>query len=149
MRPGSQLDREAYRRATSVYVPGAVEPMLPRALSNDACSLVPGTERLAVTVEMELHGPEVVRAAFHRSRIRSDARLDYEQVDRIFAGAERAEEPWAAAAGRGAGGRRRARDAPRRRAARWCSRAPSRSSASTSRATSPSRPRSSRPSRTG
>ena len=95
VRPGSPIDREGYRRATSVYVPGAVEPMLPQPLSNDACSLVPDVDRLAVTVEMELRGPDVVRAAFHRTRIRSDRRLDYEQVDRIFAGAERAEDPWA------------------------------------------------------
>jgi ribonuclease R len=95
VRPGSPVDREAYRRSTSVYVPGAVEPMLPQPLSNDACSLVPGAERLAVTVEMELRGADVERVSFHRSRIRSDARLDYEQVDRIFAGAERAEDPWA------------------------------------------------------
>ena len=47
------LDREACRRATSVYVPGAVEPMLPEALSSDACSLVPREDRLAVTVELE------------------------------------------------------------------------------------------------
>ncbi len=96
VRPGSPIDREAYRRATSVYVPGAVEPMLPAALSNDACSLVPGVDRLAVTVELELNGPNVVRTAFYRSRIRSDVRLDYDQVDRIFAGLDRAEEPWAA-----------------------------------------------------
>jgi ribonuclease R len=95
VRPGSAVEREAYRRATSVYVPGAVEPMLPHALSNDACSLVPGADRLAVTVEMELAGAEVRSRAFHRSRIRSDARLTYEQVDRIYAGEERAEEPWA------------------------------------------------------
>ena len=75
VRPGSPLDREGYRRATSVYVPGGVEPMLPEALSNDACSLRPGVDRLAVTVEMEMHGPVVARAAFHRSTIRSDARL--------------------------------------------------------------------------
>ena len=68
MRPGSPLDREAYRRATSVYVPGAVEPMLPEALSNDACSLRPGVDRLAVTVELELRGAEVV------ARARSTAR---------------------------------------------------------------------------
>jgi ribonuclease R len=95
VRPGSPLDREAYRRATSVYVPGAVEPMLPEALSNDACSLRPDVERLGVTVEMEMHGAEVVRAAFHRSLLRSDKRFDYDQVDRIFAGEEPAEEPWA------------------------------------------------------
>jgi ribonuclease R len=93
---GSVLDREARRRALSVYVPGAVEPMLPEALSNDACSLVPGRERLAVTVEMELHeaSPVPRRTAFYRSLIRSDERLDYEQVDRIFAGVEAAREPW-------------------------------------------------------
>jgi ribonuclease R len=95
VRPGSAVDREAYRRATSVYVPGAVEPMLPEALSNDACSLRPGVDRLAVTVELELRGAETVKAAFHRSTIRSDERLDYDRVDRIFAGEEPAEEPWA------------------------------------------------------
>jgi ribonuclease R len=92
---GSLVDREARRRGTSVYVPGAVEPMLPPALSNEQCSLVPGEDRAAVTVEMELAGARVERAAFHRSVIRSDERLDYDRVDRIFAGAERAAEPWA------------------------------------------------------
>ncbi|HUB74058.1 MAG TPA: RNB domain-containing ribonuclease [Solirubrobacteraceae bacterium] len=94
---GSALDREARRRATSVYAPGAVEPMLPHALSSDACSLLPGRERAAVTVELELHGAGIARASFYRSLVRSDARLDYEQVDRVFAGRERAAEPWGAA----------------------------------------------------
>src|SRR5207302_1418939 len=92
--PGSQVDREAYRRATSVYVPGAVEPMLPEVLSNGACSLVPGQDRLAVSVELHVHGDEVRRAAFHRSIIRSDERFDYDRVDRIFAGAEPSAAPW-------------------------------------------------------
>jgi ribonuclease R len=91
---GSQLDLEARRRSTSVYVPGAVEPMLPHALSSDACSLVPGAERLAVTVEMLLRGAEVLSASFCRSLIRSDMRLDYEHVDRVFAGEQPAPEPW-------------------------------------------------------
>ncbi|CAA9478197.1 MAG: 3'-to-5' exoribonuclease RNase R [uncultured Solirubrobacteraceae bacterium] len=95
VRPGSLVDREAYRRATSVYVPGAVEPMLPEALSSSACSLVPGEDRLAVTVELDFDGADVVRTAFHRSLIRSDERLDYPRVDRIFAGEERAEGRWA------------------------------------------------------
>jgi ribonuclease R len=94
VRPGDAIEREAFRRATSVYVPGAVEPMLPHALSSDACSLVPGADRLAVSVEMLLNGPDVESVAFHRSLIRSDARLTYEQVDRVYAGEERAADPW-------------------------------------------------------
>jgi ribonuclease R len=93
---GSPLDREARRRSTSVYAPGAVEPMLPHALSSDACSLMPGVDRAAVTVEMEFRGAVIERAAFYRSVIRSDERLDYERVDRIFAGSESAGEPWGA-----------------------------------------------------
>jgi ribonuclease R len=94
LRPGGPLEGEAYQRGTSVYVPGAVEPMLPEALSNEACSLRPGEERLAVTVEMDMHGGDARTVAFHRSRVRSDARLTYGQVDEIFAGRVRAEEPW-------------------------------------------------------
>ena len=96
VRPGTPLEGEAYRRGTSVYAPGAVEPMLPKALSNEACSLVPHQDRNAVTVELVMEAERVVSAVFHRTLIRSDARLDYGQVDRIFAGEERAEEPWAA-----------------------------------------------------
>jgi ribonuclease R len=95
VRPGSLVDREAQRRATSVYVPGRVEPMLPEALSNDACSLVPFQDRAAVTVELDFAAADVTRARFYRSTIRSDARLDYEQVDRVFAGQEEAAQPWA------------------------------------------------------
>jgi ribonuclease R len=87
VKPGTPLDREARRRANSTYVPGAVEPMLPHALSSEACSLTPGAERLAVTAEIEL-GPDSRprKTTFYRSRIRSDARLDYDQLDAIFAG---------------------------------------------------------------
>jgi ribonuclease R len=91
---GSALDLEARRRATSVYLPGTVEPMLPHALSSGACSLVPGAERLAVTVELVLRGAQVEQSRFYRSVIRSDERLDYEQVDRIFASGQTAPEPW-------------------------------------------------------
>jgi ribonuclease R len=96
VRPGSHVEREAFRRGTSVYVPGAVEPMLPEALSNQACSLVSHQDRLTVTVEMELEGARRRRVAFHRSIIRSDKRLTYPDVDAIFAGTASAEEPWAA-----------------------------------------------------
>ena len=68
--------------------------MLPHVLSSGVCSLSPGDERLAVTSEIVLSGSgEVISAAFYRSRIRSDARLDYDQLDRIFAGREKAPEP--------------------------------------------------------
>jgi ribonuclease R len=99
VRPRSLLDREAYRRGTSVYVPGAVEPMLPSELSNGACSLVPGEDRFTVTVEMRITGQQVRGASFYRSVIHSDERLEYGQVDRIFAGAEAAVEPWGPALG--------------------------------------------------
>ena len=95
VRPGRAVETEAFRRGTSVYVPGAVEPMLPEALSNRACSLVPGAERFTVTVEMELRGERVASVSFYRSLIRSDARLTYDQVDRVFAGEERADPVWA------------------------------------------------------
>jgi ribonuclease R len=90
VRPGTLVDREAYRRGTSVYVPGAVEPMLPEALSNRACSLVAGEDRLAVTVEFIVREEGVSNTSFYRSVIRSDTGLDYDFVDRIFAGDERA-----------------------------------------------------------
>ena len=51
----------AARRSTSVYVPGRVEPMLPEALSNDACSLRPHADRLAVTVRMDVGSDGTVR----------------------------------------------------------------------------------------
>ena len=93
VRPGSALEAEAYSRGTSVYVPGTVEPMLPAALSGDACSLVPGADRLAVTMEVALSATGEPRdPRFYRSVIRSDARLDYDQLDRVFAGREAAPE---------------------------------------------------------
>jgi ribonuclease R len=96
VRPGGAVDREAARRSTSIYVPGRVEPMLPEALSNDACSLRPHADRLAVTVRMDVDAEgQVRRVRFVRSLIRSDERLDYPRVDRIFAGQEGAAEPWA------------------------------------------------------
>jgi ribonuclease R len=87
VRPGGGLDAEALRRGTSTYVPGTVEPMLPRVLSDEACSLAPGAERLAVTAEITLAPDGAPRSAsFFRSRIRSDARLNYDQLDEFFAG---------------------------------------------------------------
>ena len=92
---GSSLDLEARSRATSVYAPGLVEPMLPHVLSSGACSLMPGEDRLAVTIEMLFDGADVVESSVSRTIIRSDERLDYDEADRILRGEVVAREPWA------------------------------------------------------
>jgi ribonuclease R len=94
VRPGGRLEGEAFRRGTSVYVPQAVEPMLPEVLSTEACSLRPGEDKLGVTVEIEMDGADVTSVAFHRSLVRSDRRLTYGEVDELFAGRTRSEKPW-------------------------------------------------------
>lgn len=81
---GDPVDDEADERATSVYLPGRVDPMLPANLADGACSLVPGEDRLAVTVTL---GPGDA-VSFERSVIRSDHRLTYEQADAILAGGQ-------------------------------------------------------------
>ncbi len=90
VRPGDVLEKEAYRRANSTYVPGIVAPMLPHLLSSDACSLAPDRDRLAVTSEIELsEAGEPLSTSFYRSLIRSDVRLNYDELDEIFAGRAR------------------------------------------------------------
>jgi ribonuclease R len=78
----SALDREAYERGTSIYFPGKVLPMLPKALSNVICSLNPNEDRLTVTAIMEFDRNGVVTGtSFHKSIIRSAARLTYTGVE--------------------------------------------------------------------
>jgi len=85
VREDTAIDREALRRGTSVYVATGVEPMLPPLLSSGVCSLRPEEDRKTVTVEMDLDPRgTVLRRRFYRSVIRSDLRLDYEQVERMF-----------------------------------------------------------------
>ncbi|MEN8162473.1 MAG: RNB domain-containing ribonuclease, partial [Myxococcota bacterium] len=79
--PASALDREARRRATSVYLPDRVVPMLPEALSGDLCSLRPDEERLAVAVELAIAPDgEAQTRRIAPARIRSRARLSYEEA---------------------------------------------------------------------
>ena len=81
VRPGSALDREAFRRSTSVYFCDRVVPMLPESLSNGVCSLVPGEDRLAFSVFMTFdRSGEMTSRRFAKSVIRSKARFTYEQV---------------------------------------------------------------------
>ncbi|MCA8908698.1 MAG: ribonuclease R, partial [Rhodospirillaceae bacterium] len=78
---GSPLDREAEKRGNSVYLPDRVVPMLPEALSNGLCSLVPGEERLCLAADLWIDGDgNLSRHRFRRGVMRSHARLTYEQV---------------------------------------------------------------------
>ena len=79
--PGGAMDREAYKRSTSVYLVDRVVPMLPEELSNGLCSLNPGVDRLAFSVFLTYsRDGEVVKRRFVKSVINSKARFTYEQV---------------------------------------------------------------------
>lgn len=78
---GSPLDEEAYERATSVYFPGRVVPMLPEALSNGLCSINPDVDRLCMVCEMFVNQQgEIESYDFKEAVMRSHARLTYTQV---------------------------------------------------------------------
>ena len=95
--PGSALDREAARRGNSVYFPDRVVPMLPEALSNDLCSLVPGQDRpcLAAYLWIGADGRKR-RHRFARATMRSAARLTYDAVEEAREGRGGAAFPLAA-----------------------------------------------------
>lgn len=87
VRPGGDLDREAYDRATSVYLVDRVIPMLPHALSTDVCSLRPDEDRFAVSLLAVLDAQGRVKShRFARTVIRSRHRLAYEDVQRVING---------------------------------------------------------------
>jgi len=81
VRPGTPLDEEAQKRATSVYFPGFVVPMLPETLSNGICSLNPKVDRFCFVCDMQVdHEGEVIRSRFYEAVMNSHARLTYTQV---------------------------------------------------------------------
>ena len=81
VRPGTPLDDEAQKRATSVYFPGFVVPMLPETLSNGICSLNPKVDRLCFVCDMHIDREgEVTRSKFYEAVMNSHARLTYTQV---------------------------------------------------------------------
>jgi ribonuclease R len=81
VKDGDGLDRDAFARATSVYFPRQVLPMLPEKLSNGLCSLNPNVERLAMVCDMVVGLDGLVKAyQFYEAVIESSARLTYEQA---------------------------------------------------------------------
>ena len=79
--PGSPLDQEAAHRATSVYFPGHVVPMLPERLANGLCSLRPNEDRLVLVAEIQLTATGTIQHfKFHEAVIHSRARLTYNEV---------------------------------------------------------------------
>ncbi|WP_435305448.1 ribonuclease R [Pseudoxanthomonas sp. LjRoot125] len=81
VRPGTPLDDEAQKRATSVYFPGFVVPMLPETLSNGICSLNPKVDRMTFVCDMHVNRDgEVTQSKFYEAVMNSHARLTYTQV---------------------------------------------------------------------
>jgi len=82
---GSALDQEAHKRATSVYFPDRVVPMLPEALSNGLCSLKPDVDRLTMVCEMTISASGKLSGyVFYEGLIRSHARLTYNEVGALL-----------------------------------------------------------------
>ncbi len=86
VKPGEPLDEDAYERATSVYFPRRVIPMLPEKLSNGLCSLNPGVDRLAMVCDMLVTAAGEIHAyQFFPAVICSQARFTYTEVAAILA----------------------------------------------------------------
>ena len=86
VRPKTALDREARDRATSAYLPDRVIPMLPEIISNSLASLQPKKVRFTKTVIIEFTAEgQRVGTELHSAAIKSDKRLNYEQVDEFLA----------------------------------------------------------------
>lgn len=85
VREGSQLDKEAERRATSVYLPDRVCPMLPERLSNELCSLRPNEDKLTFSAIFEFdEALNMKHFSIAKTVIHSDRRFSYEQAQEVL-----------------------------------------------------------------
>ncbi len=83
--PGSALETEAYKRATSVYLVDRVVPMLPEKLSNGLCSLRPNEDKLTFSAVFELDShAQIINEWFGRTAIHSDRRFAYEEAQAVL-----------------------------------------------------------------
>ena len=94
VRPGTALDRDARERGNSIYLPDRVVPMLPEALSNGICSLLPDQDRLVVVCDMRVSAQgRVTGYDFAEAVMRSRARLTYDAVDEFLRGGSAIGDP--------------------------------------------------------
>src|SRR5210317_2205745 len=85
--PGSQLDREAWKRGNSTYFPDRVVPMLPDRLSGDLCSLHEGVPRACIALRMVLDAQgDKISHEFYRAMMKSAASLTYQEVQAAMDG---------------------------------------------------------------
>ena len=85
VKPGTELDKEAFKRGNSTYLVDRVIPMLPTVLSNGICSLVPDEDRLTkcALITFDPKG-RIKKTEFHSAVIRSKAKLSYEEAQRMI-----------------------------------------------------------------
>ncbi len=82
---GTALDDEAYKRATSVYLPDRVNPMLPENISNVLCSLRPEEDKYTFSVVFEMHTKgEIKKLWIGKTLIHSNHRFTYEDVQQVI-----------------------------------------------------------------
>ncbi len=85
VQPGTAVDKAAYERATSVYLPDRVYPMLPERISNELCSLRPKEEKLTFSATFEIDATgKIVHTWYGKTVIFSDRRFTYEDVQEII-----------------------------------------------------------------
>jgi ribonuclease R len=83
--PGTQLDQDAYLRATSVYLPDRVNPMLPERISNELCSLRPKEDKCTFSAIFEINAKgEIKDTWMGRTVIHSNHRFTYEEAQTII-----------------------------------------------------------------
>ena len=87
VKDGSNLDKEAIYRGTSIYIPGTVIPMLPKKLSNGICSLNQGVKRLTLAIDILFdNGGNVIESNVFKSIIRVTKKMSYDNVYKVIIG---------------------------------------------------------------
>src|SRR5664279_1380245 len=84
VKQGSELDKEGYSRATSVYLPDRVNPMLPEKISNELCSLRPDEDKYTFSVIFKINKGKVKDYWLGKTFIHSDHRFNYDEVQQII-----------------------------------------------------------------